>query len=67
MILQCENHQKLTAWGIQPLLVRDDFEHAYYVKYQNKRADYLNQLTSLLNWDNAAIRLQTAQTNRRPS
>jgi len=67
MILQCENHQKLTAWGIQPLLVLDVFEHAYYLKYQNKRADYLNQLTNLLNWENAALRLQTAQLSRRQS
>ncbi|WP_248295188.1 superoxide dismutase [Paraburkholderia sp. UYCP14C] len=67
MILQCENHQKLTAWGIQPLLVLDVFEHAYYLKYQNKRAEYLSQLTSLLNWDNAALRLQTAQMSRRQS
>ncbi|MDR6202153.1 superoxide dismutase [Paraburkholderia graminis] len=67
MVLQCENHQKLTAWGIQPLLVLDVFEHAYYLKYQNKRADYLNQLTSLLNWENAALRLQTAELSRRQS
>lgn len=67
MVLQCENHQKLTAWGIQPLLVLDVFEHAYYLKYQNKRNDYLNQLTSLLNWDNAALRLQSAQVSKRSS
>ena len=44
MILQCENHQKLTAWGIQPVLVLDVFEHAYYLKYQNRRNEYVNQL-----------------------
>ncbi|CAB3741958.1 Fe-Mn family superoxide dismutase [Paraburkholderia rhynchosiae] len=60
MILQCENHQKLTAWGIQPILVLDVFEHAYYLKYQNRRNDYVNQLFSIVNWDNAASRLQTA-------
>src|SRR4051812_44430733 len=32
MILQCENHQKLTAWGVVPLLLVDVFEHAYYLK-----------------------------------
>ena len=30
MVLQCENHQKFTAWGVQPLLLLDVFEHAYY-------------------------------------
>lgn len=60
MILQCENHQKLTAWGIQPILVLDVFEHAYYLKYQNRRNEYVNQLFSIVNWDNAALRLQAA-------
>jgi Fe-Mn family superoxide dismutase len=65
MILQCENHQKLTAWGLQPILVLDVFEHAYYLKYQNKRPEYLHQITSLLNWDNAARRLNAAMPARR--
>lgn len=64
-VLQCENHQKLTAWGIQPILVLDVFEHAYYLKYQNRRGDYVNQLFSLINWDNAAQRLQAALPTRR--
>jgi len=50
----------LTAWGIQPILVLDVFEHAYYLKYQNRRNEYVNQLFSILNWDNAALRLQAA-------
>ncbi|WNC93143.1 superoxide dismutase [Paraburkholderia sp. FT54] len=65
MVLQCESHQKLTAWGIQPILVLDVFEHAYYLKYQNRRGDYVNQLFSLINWDNAAQRMQAALPARR--
>ena len=61
MILQCENHQKLTAWGAQPLLLLDVFEHAYYLKYQNRRADYLNSLFSIINWDNVAARFDAAR------
>ena len=60
MILQCENHQKLTAWGIQPILVLDVFEHAYYLKYQNRRNEYVNQLFNIVNWDAASMRLQAA-------
>jgi len=59
MILQRENHHKLTAWGIQQILVLDVFEHAYYLKYQNRRMDYVNQLFNILNWDNAAMRLRS--------
>ncbi|WP_423760841.1 superoxide dismutase [Burkholderia sp. NLJ2] len=65
MILQCENHQKLTAWGIQPILILDVFEHAYYLKYQNRRAEYVNQLFRLVNWENAAQRFQAAQPVRK--
>lgn len=61
MVLQCENHQKLTAWGVQPLLLLDVFEHAYYLKYQNRRADYLNSLFSIINWDNVAARYDAAR------
>ena len=60
VVLQCENHEKLTQWGVVPLLVIDVWEHAYYLKYKNKRADFVDALFPILNWDNAALRLNTA-------
>lgn len=60
MVLQCENHQKLTAWGILPILVLDVWEHAYYLKYQNRRAEYVNSLFGIINWDNVATRFDWA-------
>lgn len=59
-ILQCENHEKLTQWGVIPLLVIDVWEHAYYLKFKNKRNDFVDNLFSIINWDNAAQRLDTA-------
>jgi Fe-Mn family superoxide dismutase len=59
-VLQCENHEKLTQWGVVPLLVIDVWEHAYYLKYKNKRADFVDALFNIINWDNAAERLDTA-------
>ena len=56
MVLQCENHQKLTAWGIVPLLVLDVFEHAYYLKYQNRRPEYVDGIFSIISWGNVAAR-----------
>ena len=60
VILQCENHEKLTQWGVIPLLVIDVWEHAYYLKYKNKRADFVDALFNLINWDNVAQRLDVA-------
>jgi Fe-Mn family superoxide dismutase len=61
MILQCENHQKLTAWGVLPLLLLDVFEHAYYLKYQNRRGEYVGNLFNIINWDNIAERFDSAR------
>lgn len=59
-ILQCENHEKLTQWGCVPILVIDVWEHAYYLKYKNKRADFVDALFNIINWDNVEQRLELA-------
>lgn len=59
-VLQCENHEKLTQWGVIPLLVVDVWEHAYYLKYKNKRNDFVDTMLNIINWDNVAERLNVA-------
>jgi superoxide dismutase, Fe-Mn family len=44
-----------------PVIGVDVWEHAYYLKYQNKRADYLAAFWNVVNWDKANERFEAAQ------
>ncbi len=47
-----------------PILGIDVWEHAYYLKYQNKRADYLSAIWNVLNWKEVSKRYEAALSKK---
>ncbi|MEK7775014.1 MAG: superoxide dismutase [Candidatus Zixiibacteriota bacterium] len=60
VISQAEKQQDIALWGGTPIMGIDVWEHAYYLKYQNKRADYIEAWWNVVNWSAVSEYLTTA-------
>lgn len=47
--------------GLVPLLGVDMWEHAYYLQYNNVKADYLKEIWKIVNWKDVGARYSKAQ------
>ena len=60
-IVTTPGHENPLSQGLFPLLLNDVWEHAYYLKHENRRADYLDGWWPVVNWREAEARYARSQ------
>jgi Fe-Mn family superoxide dismutase len=65
IIGQLYDQQGNLAIGTIPLLMLDMWEHAFYLDYQNVKADYVKAFWNIINWQDVAARFASVKVNSR--
>lgn len=66
LVLQGQNQNLLSTFAEIPLLVLDVWEHAYYLRYRNKRADYVDAFARVIDWRRVGARYDLAMLSTAP-
>lgn len=62
-VFSTKDHESPLTKHMTPLLALDLWEHAYYLKHQNKRPDFVKDFWKVANWDEAAARWSDFKAN----
>jgi superoxide dismutase, Fe-Mn family len=63
-VMSTANQDSPLTDGLYPVMGNDVWEHAYYLKYQNRRPEYLNAWWNVVNWDEIARRYVQGRSGR---
>ena len=61
-IINLSNQDSPLSYGYEPLFTIDLWEHAYYLDYQNRRSDYINNFFFIVNFDEASKKYESKNT-----
>ncbi|HJR26917.1 MAG TPA: superoxide dismutase [Acidimicrobiales bacterium] len=61
VVQQVHDHQGQHGQGTVPLLAIDAWEHAYYLQYENRKADFFEAIWNVVNWSDVERRFEAAR------